>query len=313
MKRRLFLKSGLSAGLGTILVPEYALPRISSVLEDDIPIIDTHMHLWDLQKMHYPWLENQRAPLNKNFLVSDYQQATRNIPIKKMVFVESARLESQYLEEVDWVVDLAKIEPKIQGIVAYLPIEKGQDVTPQIEILLERKLVKGIRHGVNKELLGDSKFQTGLQLLSRYQLSFDLNITTTQIPGAIKLIRQCPDTVFILDHLGNPNIKDQELSIWKSHMKELAEMNNVSCKISGLITKADLLSWKHEDIRPYILHALETFGPKRLMFGSDWPVVLRAGSYQDWFLTLQMVLEELSPEEKMQVFYNTAEKVYRLK
>lgn len=312
MKRRLFLKSGLSAGLGTILVPGNALYPVSSLMEEDIPVIDTHMHLWDLQKMHYPWLENQSAPLNKNFMVSDYQLATHDIPIKKMVFVESARLEEQYLEEVDWVINQSKKETRIHGIVAYLPLEKGQDLTPKIENLLERRMVKGIRRGVNKEILGDSKFKTGLQLLSRYQLSFDLNMAPAQVPEALSLIRQCPDTIFILDHLVNPNIIDQELGIWKVHLKKLAEMKNVYCKISGLITKAHLLSWIPEDLSPYVHHALETFGPERLMFGSDWPVVLRAGSLQDWFSTLTKMLEELSPEEKMQVFSSTAEQVYRL-
>lgn len=313
MKRRLFIKSSLSASFGTLLVPPNTLlDTLYFNKVEEIQVVDTHMHLWDLQKLNYPWLENQSEPLNKNYLVSDYQKATEDIPIKKIVFVESARLDKQYLEEVDWVVGLSKIEPRIQGIVAFLPLEKGMDVMPEIETLLERKIVKGIRHGVNKELLGNYNFQSNIQLISRYQLSFDLNISPAVVPDALPLIRKCPDTVFILDHLCNPNIKDQELGSWKAHLKNLAEMDNVYCKISGLITKADIVSWKPEDLKPYIDHALETFGPERLMFGSDWPVVLKAGSYQNWFSSLLQMLAELTPKENKQVFCGTAEEIYRL-
>jgi L-fuconolactonase len=313
MKRRQFLKAGVAAGVGSYLAPtEIPAKSLSCTREEDIPIIDTHMHLWDLEKMDYPWLEDRESPLSRNFLVPDYQKATEGCQIRKTVFVECARLPEQYLEEVDWVVGLAKEEPRIKGMVAYFPLEKGQKGIPEIEELTARQIVKGIRHGVNRELLGNAPFIKGLQLMPQYNLSFDLNISPPLMQEAIALIRQCPKTLFILDHLCNPNVKDQEISQWKKHLGEMAKIDHVYCKISGIITKADPKNWKNADLRPYIDHALETFGPDRVMFGGDWPVVLRTGSYKEWLSALQMITHSLSVEEKKQLFYHTAEKVYRL-
>ena len=311
MHRRQFLKASVLSGLGSNLVP---LDRwaVATSLKENIPIIDTHMHLWDLQKLHYPWLEGQGLPLEQNFLVVDYQRATQDCSVRKAVFVECGRVPEQYLEEVDWVVGLSRAEPRIQGIVAYLPIEKGQKVMPELETLVTRTLVKGIRRGVNEALMHHPQFVQGLQLLPDYNLSFDLNMAPPLMPEALTLVRQCPDTIFILDHLCNPNIREKELSPWKAHLSALAKMENVYCKLSGIITKADLQQWTADDLHPYVLHALEAFGADRVMFGGDWPVVLRAGSYRQWLSALQQITEELSEDEKRRLFYRNAEKVYRL-
>lgn len=310
MHRRQFLKASVLSGLGSHLAPleKFAVGPSS----EDIPIIDTHMHLWDLQKLHYPWLEGQGLPLEQNFLVADYQQATQDCSVRKAVFVECGRAAEQYLEEVDWVIELSREESRIQGIVSYLPVEKGERVIPEIETLVSRPLVKGIRRGVNKTLMHDSQFIRGLKLLPGYQLSFDLNVASPLMPEAIALVRQCPDTLFILDHLCNPNVKEKELSPWKAQLSALAKMENVYCKVSGIITKADRQQWTPDDVRPYVLHALETFGVDRVMFGGDWPVVLRAGSYRQWLSALQQITDDLSKDEKRRLFYRNAEQVYRL-
>lgn len=313
MQRRQFLKASVLTSLGSYMAPSDMLAKgVCNSLKKEIPIIDTHMHLWDLQKLHYPWLEGRDSPLSRNFLVSDYRKATEGCQIRKTVFVECGRSADQYLEEVDWVVSLSREEPRIQGMVAYLPVEKGQKVIPEIEKLTARKIVKGIRHGVNKELISNPKFVQGLQLLPDYNLSFDLNISPSLMPDAIALIRQCPKTLFILDHLCNPNIKEKEISTWKTHLSELAKMDHVYCKISGIITKADPQNWTPDDLRPYVHYALETFGTDRVMFGGDWPVVLLAGSYKDWLSALQSITNDLSEEEKKRLFYLNAEKIYRL-
>lgn len=299
--------------MGGYLLPAGAFAG-STVANSQVktPIIDTHMHLWDLEKLDYPWLEGRETPISHNFLVADYHQATEGCGIRKMVFVECGRAPEQYLEEVEWVMRLAQDEPRIQGIVAYFPIEKGARALPELEELTSRSLVKGIRHGVNADLLEDADFIKGVQLLAKHELSFDLNISSDLMPEAIRFIQQCSDTQFILDHMGNPRIKDQELNTWTSQMQELAKLENVCCKVSGIITKADPDHWKPDDLRPYVVTALETFGADRVMFGGDWPVVLLAGSYQDWLTALQDITETLSPSEKKRLFYANAEKVYRL-
>ena len=253
------------AGLGS---PLTSLNTLAGGLSSDaIPIIDTHMHLWDLQKLRYSWLENQGPPLEQNFLVEDYQEATQDCLVKKAVFVECGVASEQYLEEVDWVVGLAQHMPQLQGIVAQAPLEEGPRVAPKLEKLVTRPLVKGIRRGVNKELIRDPQFVAGLRLLPKYQLSFDLITSPTLLPEAAALVRQCPQTIFVLDHLGNPNIKENVLGPWKMSLNALAQRPNVYCKLSGIITKADLKHWTPDDLRPYVLHALEAFGADRVLFG----------------------------------------------
>ena len=313
MHRRHFLRKSIITVLGSNLAFSGLPPGgTDRRLQQNISIIDTHVHLWDLEKLQYPWLENRKSPLSRNFLTPDYRKATEGCPIEKMVFVECGRSADQYLEEVDWVVAQSRLEPRIQGMVAYLPIEKGNKVIPEIEQLTARKIVRGIRHGVNKELMANREFIQGLQLLPHHNLSFDLNISSSLMPEAISMIRQCPDTSFILDHLGNPNIKEKEINPWKKYLSQLAGIENVYVKLSGIITKADPKNWKPDDLRPYVDHALEAFGTNRIMYGGDWPVVLLAGSYKDWLSALRQIINELSEDEKKRLFYGNAEKIYRL-
>ena len=270
------------------------------------------MHLWNLEQLHYPWLEERTSAISKNFLVKDYQQATKGCHVEKMVFVECGASPEQYLQEVDWVIAQSAKDDRIQGIVAYLPIGKGEGVIPEMEELVSRKMVKGIRHGFNKELADSPAFVQGLQLLPRYDLSFDLNISPTQMEKAVAVVQQCPETTFVLDHLCNPNVKHKEMEDWKKYLKQLAAFEHTYCKISGIITKADREHWTVDDLRPYVLFAIETFGINRVVFGGDWPVVLLAGSYKDWLTALQSIVGDFSKQDQKKLFAQNAEKVYRL-
>lgn len=313
MQRREFIKASALAGVGSCMSSYDILAKATLFSEENsIPVTDTHMHIWDLEKLHYPWLEERTSPISKDFLISDYQQATEGCNVQKMVFVECARIAEQYLEEVDWVIEQSGKDPRIQGIVAYLSVEKGKGAVGDMEMLVSRKMVKGIRHGFNKELAGNADFVQGLRLLPQYDLSFDLNITPPLMPEAISLVQQCPDTTFILDHLCNPNIKDREIEDWKKQLQQLAALENTYLKVSGIITKADRESWTVDDLRPYVLFALETFGIDRVVFGGDWPVVTLAGSFKDWLTALQSIVTDFSKKEQKKLFSLNAEKVYKL-
>jgi len=313
MQRRKFIKASALASAGSYISSYNILAKTMLPAEENkIPVTDTHMHIWDLEKLHYPWLEDRMSPISKNFLVSDYQQATAGCNVQKMVFVECGRAADQYLEEVDWVIEQSEKDPRIQGIVAYLPVEKGEGVIPEMETLASRKMVRGIRHGFNKEVAGNSGFMQALRLLPQYNLSFDLNITPPLMPDAIAVVRQCPDTTFILDHLCNPNIRDNEIEDWKKYLIQLATLENTYLKVSGIITKADRENWTANDLRPYVLFAIETFGIDRVVFGGDWPVVLLAGSYKDWLTALQSIVADFSKKEQKKLFSRNAEKVYRV-
>ncbi|MEX0883381.1 MAG: amidohydrolase family protein [Cyclobacteriaceae bacterium] len=308
MNKRTFIKNSLLAAMGISIDPGTRFSRDLRAYEK-LPLVDTHLHLWDLQVMDYPWLQNGQNPLGRNFLLPDYQEATVGIPVSKMVFVECARLPEQYLQEVEWVEKQSVKDPRIKGMVAYFPLELGADAIPELESLSQRKLVRGIR----KEMMfGDKQFMEGVGQLSNFNLSYDLNVRPRQMESALQMVKQFPNLTFILDHIGNPDIKSGDYRLWASMLKPFSEMEHVSCKISGMITKVEPGKWDVEDLRPYFDTVLETFGPDRILFGGDWPVVLRGGSYLDWIKVFNQMAGSLSEIEKGKLFYRNAERIYRI-
>lgn len=281
----------------------------------DNPVIDSHIHLWDMNYLQYPWLADL-PKLQKSFLTGDYENACGGIPVEKMVFIQCECDPSQYFDEVQWVNKLADDSSKLQGIVAWAPLEKGGAVEEKLEKLSSFNRVKGIRRIIqyedDLEFCLKSGFIAGVNLLSKYQMSFDICISHIHLENAIKMVEQCPKVQFVLDHIAKPNIKDQNMDPWRNNIKKLASFQNVFCKISGFVTEADLEHWKKDDLQPYFNHVLESFGPQRLMFGSDWPVVTLASSYQRWVETLLEMMAELSKNEQKLILYDNALKFYRL-
>jgi L-fuconolactonase len=177
-------------------------------------------------------------------------------------------------------------------------------------------LVKGVRQLIQSEESGFAKqehFIDAVRTLPEYGLSFDICITHDQLPDVITLVQQCPDVSFVLDHVGKPDIKGGELKSWRRLINRLAECNNVHCKISGMVTEADLDNWTPDDLRPYVEAVVDAFGVSRLMFGGDYPVLELANTdYARWVQTATVLLNDLSDRERQQVFYDNALKFYRL-
>jgi L-fuconolactonase len=138
-------------------------------------------------------------------------------------------------------------------------------------------------------------FVRGVQLVAEYGFSFDICIRHYQLPMIVELVRQCPDTRFMLDHLGKPAIKDHLLDPWREHLAQLAALPSAWCKVSGLVTEADPRRWTPDDLAPSLAYALEVFGEDRVVFGGDWPVLLLASSYDQWIETLDALTRHLSP------------------
>ena len=151
-----------------------------------------------------------------------------------------------------------------------------------------------------------------MQLLPEYGLSFDICINHRQLAAAVELVRRCPETSFILDHVGKPNIAGRELDPWRAQIEDLASCPNVVCKVSGLVTEADPRAWTPDDLAPYVAHVLGAFGEDRVVFGGDWPVVLLAASYRRWVETLDALTADLSAEAKRKLWAENARRFYRL-
>ena len=275
-----------------------------------IPKTDTHVHLFDLKNLSYGWLKNS-PDINRNFDLQDYKEATKSSNIGKVVFMESGADADLGLREATLVSQLAQSEPYIKGIVARADLTQGPGTEKALEQLCELPLVRGLRAGFPKGAATSSDFLKGFKALADRKLSFDLLVTPPLLSEAVDVVRRFPDTVFILDHLGNPNVGDADTAPWRNGIAKLAELPNVNCKISGIITRFGQ-DWSVEKIKPYVLYAIEKFGMDRLVFAGDWPVVLKAGSYQSWSRAFERITGQFSDEDLHKIYHKNADRIYRL-
>ena len=279
-------------------------------------IVDAHVHLWNPREFRLEWLDDLPA-LNKPFGLADYPLESAHQAISALVYVEVNVAPQDALLEARWAVAQAARDPRLQGIVAAAPVEQGESLRVHLAALQATSpLIKGVRRNFQDE--PDPAFclqpnvVRGVQMLAEYGFSFDLCIRHWQLPGVIELVRCCPDTRFILDHLGKPAIKDHLLDPWHKDLTKLAALPNVGCKISGLVTEADPQHWTAEQLAPYVAHALEVFGEDRVLFGTDWPMLLQAASHDRWVETLDGLTQHISPEAKHKLWADNARLFYCL-
>ncbi|MFN7948005.1 MAG: amidohydrolase [Blastocatellia bacterium] len=276
-------------------------------------IIDTHQHLWDLEQFSYSWTKNIPA-LNRSFRMEDYLAAARGVEIDCTVHLEADVDEPHMPGETRWILSLAERDDNpLEGVVACARPEHA-GFEDYLRGIVHPKL-KGIRrvlHVAPDETSETPGFTENLRLLEKYNLSFDLCVLARQLPIAIRLVRACPNVQFILDHCGNPLIKEQVMEPWCSQIRELAGYPNVACKISGIVTNADWQHWTPEDLRPYVNEVIAAFGWDRVMFGSDWPVCTLAADFQRWVAALMTLTNEAGAANQQKLFQLNARKIYRL-
>ena len=282
----------------------------------EIPIVDTHLHIWDITNLNYPWLDDV-LKLNKTFLIDDYREATEKLNIEKMVFIQCEAEFSQYKQEVEWVTHIAQNEEKrIKGIVSWAPLEKGEAAREDLDYLKQNPLVKGIRRIIqfepDMEFCLKPDFIKGVKLLAEYGYTFDICIAYMHNKNTLKFIEQIPEVPMILDHIGKPGIKESMLDPWQDEIKQMASFPNVYCKVSSLATEADHDNWTTDDLRPYVDAVFEAFTFDRAIFAGDWPVSTLAASYETCVNTLEELIKGCSKEEQKKLFHDNAEKFYKI-
>ncbi len=281
----------------------------------DFPIVDSHVHLADPQRFGYAWTRNAPS-LNRTVLPEHLTKAAAPVAIDTIVFVEVDVDDPQQVAEAEWIESLGEADPRLKGMVASLPLERGNGVQGDLEKMLRCQRLRGIRRLIQNQKDPDfciqPKFIEGLKLLARHDLVFDICIFHHHLPNAIRMVRQCPEVRFVLDHIAKPAIKAGEFEPWGRNLKELASLPNVVCKISGVTTEADHKSWTREQLKPYIAHAIDCFGFDRVMYGGDWHVLELAGTYPQWVEIVDWVVAGATPEEKRKLYRDNAIRAYRL-
>ncbi|HZP20014.1 MAG TPA: amidohydrolase family protein [Bauldia sp.] len=283
----------------------------------DFPIIDSHVHVYDPNALPYDWMKGEPL-LGKPHLPAYFKERSAPVTIDRYVFVEVDVRDGHQLEEARWVAAQAKADPRLSGIVASAPLERGaRAVEGLVADLAKIPLVRSIRRLIQGHVDEPGwcirpDFVEAVKLLPKYNLGFDICIYHPQLGDAIELVRRCPEVSFILDHIGKPGIKAGIREPWWRQMRELAKLPNVVCKVSGVATEADHKAWTYDQIAPYVAHAIECFGYDRCAFGSDWSVAELAIRYPDWVATLDRITSGESPGNLRKLYRETASRFYRL-
>jgi L-fuconolactonase len=282
-----------------------------------IQLIDTHAHFWDPTRLRYSWLRDT-PDLNRPYLTHEYPPNTGEIQTEALVFVECDTDRGQTLQEITFVEEQALQDPRLRAIVAHAPLEQGKAVEPLLEqIVNSSSKVRGIRRLLQSEpdlsaLLQNSALIEGIRLLPQFGLHFEITVTYQQMHAVLDLVERLPQVPLILDHCGKPGIRHGQLDAFQRHARALARHPNLFCKLSGLTTEADHQRWTETQLLPYIDTALQTFGPDRLIYGSDWPVCLQATTLTRWISLLEQALKGFPAADQRKIFHDNANTFYRL-
>lgn len=272
--------------------------------------IDAHHHFWRYDPVDYGWIEEEMRTIRRDFLPADLERERLAARIDGVVSVQAR----QSLAETRWLLGLAARHEFIRGVVGWVDL-RAENVAAQLEEFAGARKLKGVRHVVQAEpdeFLAGAEFNRGVGALRGRGLVYDVLIVSRQLPEATRFVDRHPRQVFVLDHLAKPAVRAGEFETWQRGIVELARRPHVYCKVSGLATEAGYAAWSEAQLRPYFEAALEAFGPRRLMLGTDWPVCLVACGYARWIELVERWVTPLSADERARVLGGTAVEAYQL-
>jgi L-fuconolactonase len=278
--------------------------------------IDSHHHLWDLSIRPQDWMVgDEMDSVRRNFDANDLRNAMAGTGIERTILVHATTTNDETFE----LLALAEVDPTIVGVVGWLQIDSPSAIADCEKYLQApgASYLKGIRDVAqdlpDSNYLAKPQSIATVQQLGKMGLTYDILTKTPELKAAIELVKACPDVQFVLDHISKPYIAKAEIEPWKSLITELASFENVSCKVSGMVTEAQWKTWKTEDFAPYVDHIITSFTPQRLMFGSDWPVALLAASSYSEVVQLAEALTEKFNQTESELFWaKNAQSVYKV-
>lgn len=272
--------------------------------------IDTHVHFWKYDKVRDSWISDDMKDLRQDYLPEHFMPIAKRNGIDGVVAVQvdQSELENHFL------LELAATHPLIKGIVGWIDL-LDPSLEERLQFFKQYPLIKGWRHIVQGEpddFLLKKDFQQGVRLLQSYDFTYDVLIYHHQLPAAVAFLDALPEQKIIIDHCAKPDIRNRSITEWEKHMRRIAAHPNVHCKLSGLFTETHWKSWSAGDFYPYLDVVFDAFGTERLLFGSDWPVILLSGIYVQWKSLLEKYMEPFKAVEREHVFGKNAERFYAL-
>jgi L-fuconolactonase len=273
--------------------------------------LDSHQHFWQYNHADYVWMLDTMVALRRDYLPATLEPRLRAIGFDGTIAVQAR----QMLAESDWLLDLADGYPFIRGVVGWVDFASAQ-LEAELERLADRPKLRGVRELIHD--MPDVDYATsdvhvrGIAKLARFGLTYDLLLKPAHIRPAIGLVRRFPDQPFVVDHLAKPDIANRVRSPWREDIQQLANHQNVFCKLSGMVTEAHWGRWRPADFRPYLDIVLEAFGPYRVMIGSDWPVCTLSGDYEDVMQIVVDYVAQLTPSERENILGNNCAGFYSI-
>ena len=283
-------------------------------------LLDSHIHLLYPEKFTYAWCAAEPV-LNHAYRLEDYRAAAAGAPagvtVKSAVFMEADVPAAQQEAEAEFFARMTQTERRPLPLAAVIAAAwpESEDFPAQVERYARAGSIRGLRrvlHTMPAGLVETPRFAENLRRLAQHRLTFDLCLRPHLLPAVTRLAARCPETQFVLDHCGVPDVAKGELDPWRGHLRELAAQPNVACKFSGLASVCDPARPMTPQVRPYFETCLESFGPARLMWGSDWPVCNLTFDLAAWLQTTADLLGVLSGPEQTAIGTGTATRVYRL-
>lgn len=273
--------------------------------------IDAHHHLWTLARGDYGWLTPDLAPIHRDFSLVDLAPLLAAHRIEGTILVQAAPTEAETM----FMLGIAGGADVVRGVVGWTDFDAA-DAAARIDALASHDLLVGLRPMVQDIADDDWLLRPALapvlNVMVGHALVFDALVLPRHLPRLVQVVDRHPDLQFVLDHCAKPQLATGEIAAWKDDVARLAQRPNIVCKLSGLATEA-AKDWHIADLRPAVDHVFGCFGPQRLLWGSDWPVVDLAGGYARWFAAAEALLADLTGEEKSAIFGRNAERVYLAK
>lgn len=272
--------------------------------------IDSHQHFWHYNTKDYGWIDDSMRVIQKDFLPEDLEPILQKNNYDGCVLVQVNQTE----EENHYFLKFAELYDFIKGVVGWIDL-KADNLGERLQYFQQFEKLKGFRHIVQGEPVGfmqNEGFKRGLKLLPKYNFTYDILVFPKQLKDTLAIVRECTENKFVIDHIAKPEIKDKKITQWANYMAQIAQYENVYCKVSGMVTEANWQNWKKEDFYIYLDYILEYFGVERIMYGSDWPVCLVAASYEQQLEIVESYFSKLSSTEKDLIFGKNAVKFYNL-